>query len=561
MNNLAARHPDEGKLLRYLDGELPLLQTRQVQRHLAACWKCRTEVEELQATVGDCMRYRKDVLEAQLPAPPNAWMDMGREFDRIDAALEAGPFWKRLLPRTQSLRWSMAAAAAMALVAVLVYQLRETPAVQAANLLKRAAAAAAEHPRPAHRYQIRTRGLKVIRAATGANAPLPEAVAQRFRAAHYDSTDPLSARSFEQWRDSLAVKTDEVSTIPASNDSEERYRIETETPDGELASATLILRAADLEPLDGRLEFRDREWIEFSELTEPPAVSDGTTSARNVEVPVRPSVPSGKAALPPRATASISDELQVLSALHQIGADLGDPIEVKRSGGKVQVSGVGITPQRQQQIHRMLDPLPNVSLYFATPAAVSSEVPATSGAAATEREAAPATDAPAGAPAGTAPTRLIQQLGGQMEFERFSSQVLDANEAAMARAYALRGLAQRFPAAEESAMSEADRRELRAMAAEHVAAMASQIAAIQRVLGPVLASLGAPPAAHPEAAAAGLWQPAAEETFRASRRVEVLVSVLLGMAPGQRADAPGQLAKAMGELRADLDQCRKLLAQ
>lgn len=561
MSNLTMRHPDDGMLLRYIDGELPVLKARQVQRHLEACWKCRTEVEELQATVADCMRYRTGVLEAHLPEPPDAWADLSREFDRIDTSLEAEPFWKRLLPRAQSLRWSMAAAAVMALVAVLVYQLRETPSVQAATLLKRAVAAAVQHPRPVHRYQIRTRSLKMVRAGTGVNAPLPEALAARFQAAHFDSQDPLSARAFEQWRDSLAVKTDQVSTIPAPDGSEESYRIETQTPQGDLASATLTLRAADLEPLDGRLEFRDREWIEFSELTEPTAVSDGTPVARNVEVPVRPSVPSGTAALPPRAPASISDELQVLSALHQIGADLGDPIEVKRAGGKVQVSGVGVPPQRQQQIHKMLDPLPNVSVYFANPAAVSSEVPATSGGAMA------ATDSPRSVPAGTAQTRpvqqLVQQLGGQAEFERFSSQILDANEAAMARAYALRGLAQRFPATEESAMSAADRRELRSMAAEHLAVMASQIAAIQRVLGPVLASLGSPAAPHPAAAAADRWQPAAEEAFRASRRVEVLLSVLLGMAPAQgpAAGKPGQLAQAIGELRADLDQCQRLVGQ
>src|SRR5206468_2522183 len=106
-------------------------------------------------------------------------------------------------------------------------------------------------------------------------------------------------------------------------------------------------------------------------------VSDGTTVAKNVEVPVRPSVPSGTAAFAPKPSASISDELQVLSALHQIGADLGDPIEVKRSDGRVLVGGVGVSADRQKQIHSMLDGLPNVSVNFANPAAVSSGAPAT----------------------------------------------------------------------------------------------------------------------------------------------------------------------------------------
>jgi hypothetical protein len=555
MSNLSLRHPGDGMLLRFIDGELPGRKARVVQRHLEACWQCRTEIEDLQATVADCMHYRKNVLEAYLPGPPNPWSDLSSQLDRIDASFAAAPFWKRLLPGTQALRWSLAAAAILAVVFAVWYQLRETPAVQAATLLKRAVAVAAEHPQPVRRYRIRTRSLQIIRANAAAGS-LPVALTARFEAAHYDSQDPLSARAFQAWRDQQAVKTDDVSTVSGPRSVIESYRIQTLVPTGDVASATLTLRATDLHPVDGKLEFRDQEFIEFTELTEPPAGGDGATVAHNVEVPVRPSVPSGSAAFAPKASASISDELQVLSALHQIGADLGDPIEVKRSGGQVMVSGVGVPAQRQQPIHDMLDSLPNVSVNFANPAAVSPGAPATSDGAA-------APDSARSAPASKIQARLEQQLGGRAEFERFSSQVLDANDAAMSRAYALRGLAQRFPASAETELDAAGRRELRAMASEHAAALAAQIAGIQRVLNPVLASLGAPAAAAPAIPAAGRWQPAAEDLFRASRQVEVLLSLLLGVAPsqGNGSEVPAQLAAAVGELRAHLDQCQKLLAQ
>ena len=42
--------------------------------------------------------------------------------------------------------------------------------------------------------------------------------------------------------------------------------------------------------------------------------------------------------------------MRVLAALNRVGADLGDPIEVSRAGGEILVSGVGIEPQRQQEI-------------------------------------------------------------------------------------------------------------------------------------------------------------------------------------------------------------------
>src|SRR5580698_901321 len=81
MNN----HPEQALLLRFIDGELSGRKSRSVQRHLEACWECRTEVEELQETVTDCVRYRKQVLAEGLPAPPLEWSDIYREFDRMDA--------------------------------------------------------------------------------------------------------------------------------------------------------------------------------------------------------------------------------------------------------------------------------------------------------------------------------------------------------------------------------------------------------------------------------------------------------------------------------------------
>ena len=70
MSNLDLRHPDDGLLLRYLDGELPGRKARQVRTHLEACWQCRTQSEELQNIIRECVRYRKNVLAPSLPPPP-----------------------------------------------------------------------------------------------------------------------------------------------------------------------------------------------------------------------------------------------------------------------------------------------------------------------------------------------------------------------------------------------------------------------------------------------------------------------------------------------------------
>lgn len=159
--------------------------------------------------------------------------------------------------------------------------------------------------------------------------------------------------------------------------------------------------------------------------------------------------------------------------------------------------------------------------------------------------------------------RLEKQLGGRAAFEHFSAHVLDGNEAAMAHAYALRSVAERFKAESEASMAAADRAQLHQLARDHVAALATQVRAMERALDPVLAGLGGKAAAAGAAPGANSWQQAAEDSFRASRRLELLLSVMLGVTPGQNADGdlPSQVLSAVADLRAGLGRCQSLLAQ
>ena len=557
MSNWPSGHPEEGLLLRSLDGELPARKARQVRKHLEACWQCRAEMESLEATVAECIRYRKQVLAGLLPEAPNAWQTLDRGFDRVDAELAAAPLWKRLPRLAPAWQWGVAAVAAAALLIVAIVQFGRTPSVQAASLLEKAVAAAGAHPAPVRTIGIHMRSglptLHTVGGAAGNWLPLPPEIRMAFQAAHYDDADPLSARAFQAWRDSLPRKTDDVETEPAAEDPHEPcYQIRTQAPEGELASVTLLLRVADLAPVESKFEFRDQNWIEFTQVMEPPFQPDGSPVATTHEAPLRPVVPSRPAAVAPRLSASISDELQVVTLLHRIGADLGDPVEVNLTDGKVLVSGAGVSPERQRQVHELLDGAANVEVRFSQPEAALIMPPA---------------DAPAtgGDTANVGiQTRLEKQLGGRAAFERFSTHVLDGNEAAMAHAYALRSVAERFPAANEQSMAAPDRAQLHRLARDHVAALETQVRVMEGALAPVLAGVGGKATTVPSAAGAdAAWQQAAEDTFRASRRLEVLLSVLLGVTPGQNAagDLPSQVLAAVADLKAGLGRCQTLLAQ
>jgi hypothetical protein len=554
MSNLDMRHPEDGLLLRYLDGELPGRKARQVRAHLEACWQCRAQVDELESTIGECVRYRQSVLAPSLPPPPAAWR--GLDFERVEAEL-AGQSWLIRLARFFSPRrhpvlgWALSGAAVLALGFVVVQQLRETPKVEAAALLEKAVRASQARPAALKRLRITTRGGQMTRVIGVAYKPAAREteIARLFDAAHYDWNDPLSAKSFAAWRGGLAHFQDAVASQPNS------YDITTTTDDSELLSATLKLRGTDLEPLEGRFEFRNRDWVEMTELvdqqTNPASSVAGTTGG----MPRQPGVPPGPLDVPAESaeTPAFSEELAVVSALHGMGADLGDPLEISREGRQVLVSGTGIAPQRQQQIHGLLDRLPHVVVRFEDPAFPASAVPVQSE---------PATRDAAGSEKSTYAARIEERLGGRPQFERFSSSLLDWTDSAMTRAYALRRLAQQFSAAAENEMTAEDRRTLRNLGREHAAAFAKDAQRVANTLNPVLTGMGGGAAQLESLPEAADWQSASEDLLATARRTETLLAVVLGVAPAELSsgDAPAELVAALAQLSSRTAQCQRLLA-
>ncbi len=150
--------------------------------------------------------------------------------------------------------------------------------------------------------------------------------------------------------------------------SEHLTQIRTESAEGEVTAASITLDTGNYSAVSERLEFRDQDWVELSQIAETPKESAGGFGVAHVEAPVRAAEPPSRpAAFAPGSPASISDEIQVLSALSGIGADLGDPVEVALSDGKVKVTGESITPRRQEVIREAVARLPHVELEFTQP--------------------------------------------------------------------------------------------------------------------------------------------------------------------------------------------------
>jgi hypothetical protein len=517
-------HLEDEQLLRYADGEATARDAAAVRSHLEACWQCREQLEQLQNTVGECVRYRKNILQRHLPPPPAPWTDIYRGFGEIDEALAQVSFRERIArvlraPAYSARRWAAVAVTIMA-VCVLYYRFRQAPPVQAAELLRKAIAAADAHPGKPRRIQIRTKDRILTPDALSSLQVL-------FRQAHYDWDDPLSAKSYQAWRDALIDKRDAVT------EERDAYRIRTDTGSGELMAATLKIRMQDLRPVEERFEFRNREWIEITELAteaQPPVLiarADGSTADNHTKMSTPP------------ASATIGDELHVLASLHRVGADLGDPIEISRAGGDILVAGVGITPQRQQEIHDALGAQKHVVVRFSEPAPARLEP---------EKEGTPDIQ--------QFQSQIAEQIGGRVDFLQLAAQVLDLSEPMMARAYALRRLAERIPAEVEAELSAQDRQLLKSLQQEHIDALRRQTAEIDRLLRPALEAVTGVARASPDS----ITSSSAEELFQSARRVEKLLAVMFGAAPPESPgdQVPSQLLSSLAQLRARVDAYDRL---
>jgi hypothetical protein len=353
----------------------------------------------------------------------------------------------------------------------------------------------------------------------------------------------LSARSFQVWRDQLPEKRDQVT------DENQAYRIETSTNASDLRQASVILRKADLRPVEERLEFSNHDWVEITEVAgdespAPPAIANA--NARTASSPRLPaSEPPSSGVNAPVPSASAADELQVVAALHDVGADLGDPVEVYRSPSEIVVSGLGIAPARQQEIKNAIGSRPHVVVRF------SDSPPAPS----PDQLAAPS-DAPAAGDVRQLQARLAEQLGGRANLDQLAAEVIDSSESLMARAYALRRLAEQFPSASEEELSVTGKGLLKRLRDEHSAALRQRAVEIDRLLRPVLSTVSPAAQLPPDNGIPPKpWQAATEELFQSARRLDKLLGVMFGAAPSETSSGqlPAQLKAGLAELHARLD--------
>src|SRR6266700_4077340 len=84
MHSHETSHPGPERLLQYADGELPGRHSAHVRAHLEECWRCRAEVEEIQETISEYVRYEQALCDSALDTPA-PWAGFLTRLERLIA--------------------------------------------------------------------------------------------------------------------------------------------------------------------------------------------------------------------------------------------------------------------------------------------------------------------------------------------------------------------------------------------------------------------------------------------------------------------------------------------
>lgn len=207
--------------------------------------------------------------------------------------------------------------------------------------------------------------------------------------------------------------------------------------------------------------------------TPPTAPAAGTLPAAANENAPAPVVDSGFA---------LHSQVLAAQALHELGADLGEPVTVVPTSTGALVRDDGLDERRQGEIRAAVAKLPGVVFTGPEARAKAGVHAMTAGAASTVREAARPKLYEA---------QLTSRLGGAAGVEAFANSILDDSDAVTVRAHAIQSLEGLFP--RRAALAAADGRVVDGILSTHRAVLRTRVASLRERLGPLLAGSPGPP--------------------------------------------------------------------
>ncbi len=451
----------------------------------------------------------------------------------------------------------LASAAVILVASVILFYIwqRSMPSVSASELLQRAESAEstpAQSGKPGVIYQkvqIRTPHGSVerdlYRDREGRRRPKAQPVTADFTAlktkldiAGVNWDEPLSASSYKAWHDGHSEESDQV-----RRSGKNLLTVTTRTSGGIVAEESLTVREGDFHAVKRTVELLDVGTVEIAELNyivlnwnavntdlfEPLTPTIIPTPSIHAEVePVAPALPT--------AWRLLDAELKARVALHTVGADLGEQVEVIHDsrGSVVLVRGLLNTPERKHELLAALQGIPDLELKLQTvdEAAVKRESDELT---LSNREI-----VVTGHP--VLEGKLAQQFPNAEERAVFVNRTLSLADLAMAHVWALRRLEERYSADQVAVLNQSGRQTLELLVRDHVATIREEIAKEEELVRPLLDSIETEHDSSGKFVNRQDWRRSVQEMFESVQKVQEDVRKLLA-GSSETADAPETLSR------------------
>lgn len=472
-------HLTQDDLILFLDRELDQEAAARAEQHLLECGACARLLHTLKTGSHAYQQYRQQVLTPSLDVPQTGWARLSQE-----RAKEKRHHW--------GLGWAVACACGLAL-SLAYWQWPKLPSAQ--EVLTRAEAAPDQATGSLLLVTGKDRLFRPAVLEPGHSEARFQHVRALFVQAHYSWENPLSARSFADWRRRLPRKEDALTAIREQS-GKRFYRLQTSSNEGILKTASLTLQAETYHPTKADFAFVGEQAIQLSEQSE--------ISKTEFQQPVKAAVKIVETPATPE------DELRVFAALDAMGAEAEEPIDVKldTEHHTVLVTGMGLATGRRKQIETAIAGLPHTVIRFS----------------AGQRPNDDAINLPnPDVPDESAAFRQVLQdrYGGARQLQMATDKAIDATNGLFARAHLLLLLAREFPAPVEASLAPNSETNLLSLRQRHVGAMGYALRQLREDLSPLLETV------EPEPISPGPWQSGAEDLFSATRNLDRQVSRLL----------------------------------
>jgi anti-sigma factor RsiW len=524
---LEAGHLPDETLLQSLDDELSQKDASLAEAHLYSCWFCRARREEISHAIAAIVEHQNAVAAPYLPPPPD---DRRIFLARLDAlTTELGnpfPFEREIQRLFQFMksaqRGPLAWAAAALLLVVTVtmfYDLRKPHIVSAKELLD-LAAASEENGLKARPQSVVIQKVRVqVNGKTLTNTIYRDVahhrVASRTDAAGQDAADVkeiflrssfgwdtvLDPDAYGRWRASLPNENDSVEHVGG-----DMLRLETRSAAGPVVEASLTVRTNDFHAVEESLRLRDNAQIQVVE--ESWVVVENASVPSDIFGPAEAEPPGAlTAGLPlitnknslPRESDLANSEMEAQSALHDLGADLGEQIGLTiRPDRVISIDGVLSDDARKRQLTDALQGIHYVQLHLLTvdeAAAQEEQTERRSGANQLAR-----TDQPLVQLAASAAPLLESQLRSRFPDKdqriQYVNQTLSLAQLASGRAWALNRLADQYPPEKIALLNGIERSKLHMLLTDHISALREDTSALLNQLGQILSLTSNTPAVN-----------------------------------------------------------------